>query len=396
MVRVCKCFPARFAGALCVVLMVCSTPALAVKVTDQLDLGGALRARVDDDATRGIRKLGIDTLMLSANYDSDRWIGAARYRFYGKNYPYQYTRHFGDIHFAEYAWIGYRFDATQQLQVGLNPVPFGLQRLYSDTFLETLAFPMGLEDLDELGATYRKDIGDWNIQAGYYARPAWPGSGTSRGSTYSGVVTPADPDVAGGSDNIERNLFAGRLAKKVEAVGWQGEAGVSLLASTLYNRDTRRDGHRDAFALHYMGHHGPWDVKLQYTRQLMAPKNPHGANRTITLGGYDGTYNMATRGHLYLASASYAVPGSYLGGWITDVKPYFSYGLYDKDEPSFRNTQRWIAGTSFSLKFLSVYVEWQEGRNDPFLGGSSYAQSLAAGGIEHWRGQLYVNVGWYF
>jgi hypothetical protein len=396
MVQACKYFPARVAGALFGVLMTCSAPAFAAKVTDNLDLGGAIRARVDDDATRGIHKIGIDTLMLSANYASDSWLGAARYRFYGKDYPYQYTRHFGDIHFAEYAWIGYRFDSTQQLQVGLNQVPFGLLRLYSDTFLETLAFPMGLEDLDELGAKYIKDMGDWNVQAGYYARPAWPGRGTSRGSTYSAVVTPADPSVVGGSDNIERKLFAGRLAKKVQAAGWQGEAGVSLITSTLYNRDTHRNGRRNAWALHYMGQRGPWGVKLQYTRQLMSPKNPDGANRTITMGGYDGTYNMATRGHLYLADASYTVAGSYLGGWITDVQPYLSYGLYDKAEPHFRNTQRWIAGTAFSLKFLSVYVEWQEGRNDPFLGGGSYAQGLAAGGTDSWRGQLYMNVGWYF
>jgi phosphate-selective porin len=110
--------------------------------------------------------------MLSAKYTSDNWIGAARYRFYGKDYPYQYTRHFGDINFAEYAWIGYRFDSTQQVQVGLNQVPFGLQRLYSSTFLETEAFTMGLEDLDEVGVKYIKDLGAWNLQTGYYARSA--------------------------------------------------------------------------------------------------------------------------------------------------------------------------------------------------------------------------------
>jgi hypothetical protein len=377
-------------------LMACCMPAFAVEVTDHFDLGGAIRARVDEDSTRGIHKFGIDTLMLSATYTSDSWIGEARYRFYGKDYPYQYTRHFGDINFAEYAWIGYRFDATQQIQVGLNQVPFGLQRLYSDTFLETLGFTMGLEDLDEVGAKYIKDIGDWNMQAGYYARPAWPGNGTSNGSTYSTVVTPADSYVQGGTDNIERNMFVGRLAKKVQAGGWKGEAGVSVLTSTLYNRDTHLDGRRNEFALHYMGRHGSWGVKLQYTRQDMSPKNPRGTNQVITVGGYDGTYNMATRGNLYLADVSYSVPGTYLWGLIKDVTPYLSYGLYDKTDPQFHDTQRWIAGTSFSLSFLSIYVEWREGRNDPYLGGSSYTQSLAAGGINSWKGQLFMSIGWYF
>jgi hypothetical protein len=388
--------PARLAGLLFPILIAFNTSVLAIEINDNWDLGGAIRARVDEDSSRGVRKFGIDALMLSAKYTSDSWIGAARYRFYGKAYPYQYTHHFGDINFAEYAWIGYRFDPTQQVHVGLNQVPFGLQRLYSSTFLETEAFTMGLEDLDELGVKYIKDLGAWNLQTGYYARSAWPGNGTSHGSTYSTVATPADSYVAGGSNNIERDMFVARLAKSVQAGGWKGEVGASVLTSTLYNRDIHLDGRRNEFALHYTGMRGPWSVKLQYTRQAISPKNPDGNNQTITIGGYDGTYNMATRGNLYQANAKYAIPGNYLWGWVKNVAMYSSYDLYEKSDPQFHNTQRWIVGTSFSLKFLSIYVEWREGRNDPYLGGSSYAQSLAAGGIDSWKGQLYMNIGYYF
>jgi hypothetical protein len=377
-------------------LSLSGTRVLAAEVTDHLDLGGAIRARVDQDASRGVREFGIDTLMLSAKYDSDSWIGAARYRFYGKDYPYQYTQHFGDINFPEYAWIGYRFDSTQQVQVGLNQIPFGLQRLYSDTFLETVAFTIGLEDVDEVGAKYIKDVADWNLQTGYYARPAWRGQGTSNGSTYSTVPTPADAYVAGGSRNVERNMFVGRLARNVQIGAWKNEFGASVLTSNLYNLDTHRDGQRYDAAMHYAGKNGPWAVRLQYTRQTMSPKNPSGANQTISVGGYDGTYNMATRGNLYQANASYAIPGSYLGGWIKDAQLYTSYDLYVKSDPQFRNTQRWIIGTSFSLKFLSIYAEWREGRNDPYIGDSSYTQSLAAGGVNDWRGQLFMSIGYYF
>lgn len=388
--------PASTAVLLFSLLALFSAPALTVEVTDKLDLGGGIRARYDDDASRGIHKFGIDTLMLSATYNSDSWIGAARYRFYGKDYPYQYTDHFGDIHFTEYAWIGYRFDASQQVQVGLNQVPFGLQPMYSDTFMETVASGMGLEDLYEVGAKYMKDMGDWNLQAGYYAHPAWPGHGNSRGTTYSVVATQADPTIAGGSNNAERDMFVGRLARNVQFGGWKGELGASLLTSTLYNRDTHRDGRRNEFALHYSGTKGPWGAKLQYTRHLMSPKNPDGHNQMITVGAYDGTYNMATRGNLYQANGHYDIAGSYLGGWVKDMQLYTSYDIYAKSNPQFRNTQRWIAGTAFSLKMLSIYVEWREGRNDPSIGGSDYAQSLAAGGTNRWKGQLFVSLGYYF
>jgi len=387
--------PTHIAGLLFPMLMSVSAMALAVKVTDNLDLGGAVRVRVDEDASRSIHQFGLDTVMLSAKYDSDSWIGAARYRFYGKDYPFQYTRRFGDINFAEYAWVGYKFDDKKQLQVGLNQVPFGLQPYFSDTFYETLGNVIGLEDLWELGAKYVQDIDDWNLQLGYYVRPAWPGQGTSHGSTYSIVVTPADSSVDGGSHNEEQELAIGRLARKVQAGNWKGEVGASMLTSTLRNRDTGRDGRRNAYAVHAMANNGPWSVKLQYTRQQMSPKNL-GDDKTVTFGGYDGTFNVAGRGNLYLAGLGYSIPGSYMGGWITGVKVYGSYSLYDKSEKNFDSSQRFILGTSFSLKSLWIAVEWLNGRNDPYIGGSNYAQSLGSGGIHSWKGQFYMNIGYYF
>ncbi|MBE1159659.1 hypothetical protein IGX34_04620 [Dyella sp. 7MK23] len=376
-------------------LVLFSAPALAVTFGDHWDLGGAVRVRVDDESRRDVHKVGLDTVMLSARYTSDSWIGAARYRFYGAEYPYQYVPHFGDIRFMEYAWIGYRFDSRRQLQLGLNQVPFGLQPLYSSTFWETLGNVVGMEDVSMLGGKYIQDAGDWNIQAGYYARQAWPGHGTSRGSTYSVVVTPADPGVVGGTHNVERDLFVGRLTHKTRLGGWTGEAGLSLLTSGLYNYDTRRYGRRNAYAVHYAASKNGWSTKLQYARQQMAPRNPDG-EQTISVGGYDGTFNLATRGNFYAGDLSYRFGDSYLGGWIKDLSFYSSYSMYEKSNPAFRDSQRFILGTSFSVKFLSVYLEWLNGRNDPYIGGGSYAQSLAAGGIDRWRGKFYLNVGYYF
>jgi hypothetical protein len=387
--------PALVARLLMLILVGVNADALAGKVTDHLDLGGAVRARVDEDGSRGIHPFGLDTIMLSARYDSDSWIGAARYRFYGKDYPYQYVRRFGDIQFAEYAWIGYRFHPKTQLQIGLNQVPFGLQPYYSSTFYETLGNVIGLEDVWELGAKYIQDVDDWNVQFGYYARTAWPGRGTSNGSTYSIVVTPADTGVTGGSQNDERGLAIARAARKVAFGSWKGEAGISLMNATLYNRDTHRNGRRTAYALHYAGENGPWGVKLEYARQQMLPKNPVD-DRAVSFGGYDGTFNVASRGHFYTGDLSYAVPGTYIGGWISGMKLYANYSLYDKSYAEFRSSQRFILGASFSLKALWVAVEWLNGRNDPYLGGGSYTQGAAAGGAYGWKGHFFMNMGYSF
>ncbi len=90
-----------------------------------------------------------------------------------------------------------------------------------------------------------------------------------------------------------------------------------------------------------------------------------GDNQTISVGGYDGTYNLATRGNLYQVNAKYAISGSYLWGWVKDVALYSSYDYFQKSNHQFSNTQRWIAGTAFSLKFLSIYLEWRKGATIP-------------------------------
>jgi len=206
-------FPASLRLRTTSIALFCSfaAPAMAVQVTDNLDLGGAIRARWDVDPDRDIQKFGLDTVFLSAKYNSDSWIGEAQYRFYGRSYPYQYTKNYGDIRFAKFAWVGYKFNPDQQVQVGLNTVPFGLQPYFGSTFYETLGNVIGLEDVQQIGTKYIQQSGDWNIQAGYYLRPAWQGKGTSKGVTYSSVVSEADSYVADGSNNQERNTVVLRV-----------------------------------------------------------------------------------------------------------------------------------------------------------------------------------------
>lgn len=384
-------------GFLCNIALLGSlaTPALAVQVTDHLDLGGAVRARWDYDPDRDIQTFNFDTAILSAKYSSDTWIGAAKYRFYGRAYPYRYTDKVGDIAFAESAWIGYRFNPEQQVQVGLNQIPFGLQPYFGSTFFETLGNVVGLEDIEQIGAKYIQQSGDWNLQAGYYLRPAWQGKGTSNGRTYSSVVSSADSYVADGSDNRERNTLGLRVARAVQLGDWASEVGVSGLTSTLKNNDTHNDGRRNALAVHYLGKNGPWGVQLQAARQQMSPRNP-GTDELVTLGGYDGTFNVASRGNLYVADLSYDVDGKYLFDQISGVKLYANYSAFDKSASDYKTSQRMILGSSFSLSKLWIATEWLFGKNDPYIGGSSYAQSLGAGGSNQWENQVYVNIGYYF
>ncbi|SEO38203.1 hypothetical protein [Pseudomonas sp. ok266] len=376
-------------------LSVLTTPTMAIQVTDNLDIGGAVRARWDYDPDRDIQTFNFDTAILSAKYNSDTWIGEAKYRFYGRAYPYKYTNNVGDVQFAELAWIGYKFNSDQQIQVGLNQLPFGLQPYFGSTFYQTLGSVMGLEDIEEVGAKYIQQSGDWNIQAGYYLRPAWQGKGTSNGETYSSVVSEADSYVTDGSNNQERNTVVLRLAKALDLGPWKSEVGISGLTSTLENRDTDNNGRRNAMAVHYIGKNGPWGLQLQAARQQMSPRNP-GTDELVTFGSYDGTFNVASRGNLYVADVSYDVSGKYLFDQISGVKLYANYSAFDKSENDFKTSQRMIFGTSFSLNKLWIATEWLYGKNDPVIGGGSLTQSLGAGGNNQWENQLYMNIGYYF
>ncbi len=104
-------------------------------------------------------------------------------------------------------------------------MPFSLQPYFGSTFYETLGNVIGVEDLEEIGAKYIQQSGDWNIQTGYYLRPAWQGKGTSNGATYSRVVSEADSYVTDGSNNQERNTLVLRVAKALDLGPWNPKSG---------------------------------------------------------------------------------------------------------------------------------------------------------------------------
>ncbi|MBL1308502.1 porin [Pseudomonas putida] len=381
--------------ALLPTLMLMNSPSYAVAVTDNLDIGGAIRARGDFDPDENISELSFDTLILTTTYTSERWIGAAKYRFYGGDYPFRgSTGKVGDISFPEYAWVGYKFDDAHQIQVGLNQIPFGLQHYFGSIFFETLGNVIGLEDVQDLGIKYIQQSGDWNLQAGYYISPADQGKGTSRGGrTWSPSVAAADVYVVDGSNNKERDIVAGRLVRNFKLGNWQSEIGGSIFTSSLENRDTNDNGRRNAVAVHYKGKNGPWGVQLQAARQEVNPQNP-GTDKVVTFGALDGTFNVASKGDLYVADLSYDIAEKL--GWSTNIKVYGNYSLFDKDEDAFKDSQRFILGTSFSVGSTFIAVEWLNGKNDPYVGASSYTQSAGAGGTNQWENQLYTNIGYYF
>ena len=196
-------------------------------------------------------------------------------------------------------------------------------------------------------------------------------------------------------NNSERNLFVGRAAYKFQHTSSSAsELGVSALRSQVRNDDNGQHGSRTALAVHYSGNLGPWGAQLQVARLDTRPKNPGGNDDIVTVGAFDGSFNAATKGNLYVTEINYQVSQPI---WqLEKIKLYANYSLYDKSKPEFKDSSRIILGSSFNFMKLYIATELLVGRHDPYI-GTDYTHSLAQGASSNrWTKHFYANIGYYF
>jgi hypothetical protein len=143
-----------------------------------LSVGGAMRAnytigdyapetdpshpsRAEDDGGT----FALDTFRINLDYEQGAWIGKAEYRFY----PGYGTNNHDGYHFLHTGWVGYNFDESSQLQVGVNRVPFGPGPYgVSQSWMFDQHYYVGLSDDMDLGAKYSTSFGKIKMDFGYY------------------------------------------------------------------------------------------------------------------------------------------------------------------------------------------------------------------------------------
>ncbi|MEH3118215.1 MAG: hypothetical protein PGN25_11675 [Methylorubrum populi] len=374
--------------------------------------GGAIRARVDanfnsTNARTGAPDtrsyFGFDTLILKAAYDSSTIFGAAQYRFYGGAYPYTreagYKSKFGEFNFLQFAYIGVKLTPTDSLSVGLQQVSFGLVPYFSTTFYETIGFVMGIEEVYNAGFKFSHVDKDYNYQIAYFPADGGNYFGISRDSArYSSNIVKADSYVAGGSNNAEQQMLVGRgeytFYREADVTA---TIGASIWHSSVYNYNTAQFGTTQKEAIHFVGTYGPWTFRALGARIDIDPKNPGGRNSLITIGGYDGSYNVAAKGFFFSGDLAYKfTPGI---GPFSEIVPYVNYSAYYKDKVDYKDSERYIVGSAWTLRDISsvyVYTEIRFGRNDPYTGSGQYTQGLGAGGDNRYKTSFHMNIGYYF
>ncbi|MCX8252521.1 putative signal peptide [Beijerinckiaceae bacterium RH AL1] len=374
-----------------------------------LTVGGLLRFRYDARFNevnaygnpRTTNHFSYDTAGPKIAYDSTTFFGSMQYRFYGGSFIYSgnsgYKDYPGEVSFPMWGYIGYKLTPHDSLTGGLNQAPFGLVPYYGSSFIESLAFTMGIEEVYAPGIKYSHDEERYDFQLAFYPTANPNGFGVSRDSArYSTAIVSADTATPNGSSNAERNIIVGRAEYYfVKNAKMSLVAGADVWHSTVANFNTGLDGFKQNEGAHLDATYGPWDLRVVVVRQDIYAKNPI-SNDFISIGGFDSSYNMATHGNVLTTELNYKLPGG-IGPF--NVMPYVDYDAYYKDNPAFRDTQRYILGAAWTYKRdpkLLIYTEGIFGKNDPYVGAGEFESGLAQGGDNKWRSEVIVNIGYYF
>lgn len=371
-----------------------------------LKVGATLRGRYDlrfndvsgSGAKRTSNHLSFDTLALTADYTSDRFFGAAQYRFYGGNFIYGksagYREYLGEVRFLMYAYGGAKLTEFDSITAGIQPVPFD-DRYWGSSILDDLAFVYGFEETYNLGVKFRHETPRYRVEIGFFPSSGPAGGGISEDSSrYSTNISKADSYVPDGSRNDERNMLIGNVSYTLAATKTvKLSATISGWLSTIHNFDTRADGSKRIFAASLTGSKGPWHSKTLVARQDIDPRNP-GRNDMITVGGFDASYNIATKGTYVFGELGRSIDTRSLP---FDVTPYVNYGRFFKDAAGFKDSERLDIGAVWSSKKsqrIKVYSEFLIGRNDPYVGAGQFISGAAQGGDGRLKKSILVIFGY--
>lgn len=357
------------------------------------ELHGALRYNIIQKdnwgSTNRDAELNFDTFRLQLNYDDGTFFGEAQYRWY---YYEDYGRF---VHFIHHGWMGYRFDKNSNIKIGVHQVPFGILPWASNNFYFSPAFYVGLEDDYDLGIKYEHTVENWNFQLAYYIEDEGDWFGNSEDSArYSTDVVHTD----GGSLNKEEHQFNIRVTHTFQhAEKYSTELGASYQYGLIPNSGTGDDGEHYAAALHAHGKYDKWNLKLEAIRYEYNLENPVGiSNDTVRMGGFDFSYNVASRANIYQAGLAYRQPVDW--GVIDAITPYVDYGIIDKDEDGWDSTQFVAPGFAIEAGRFYIYCDLYLSQNHPYLGDGTFTNGLAEGGTnpDKWSRTFLINIGYYF
>ena len=292
-----------------------------------------------------------------------------------------------DICMLREGWIGYRFNDSHRLQIGLTTVPFGVLPYTGNNYFFNLNYYAGLEDDADMGIKYLFHKDRWELSLAYFQNADLSGTGGDSelsASRYAYDIAGCDKEAHQG--NIRVVYHFGNL--------WRHQLGGSVLMGGLYNMDTRKTGLRTAFALHYVADYRRWNLKMQYTNYNLRPVRAPGEDRSVvTMAAYGSSYRIASRADIYTVSLSYRIP---VNKWfLDDICLYNDFSLLNKRVAGFNDSLENVTGCSLAIGKVFTYIDYAVGRNHAWL-GDVWDEAFAGGTEDNWNVRFNINIGYYF
>lgn len=360
----------------------------------QVKIGGAVRLQYSHNShDTGNRERGgdLDFDLFRLNFDgkiSDITM-SAEWRWY------QY------MNVVHHAWLGYAFDETNSIKLGVQQVPFGVLPYSANNFFFSSNFYTGLEDDYDTGINYQYDNKGWDLDLGYFFNDELGGIDgyvDNRSDRYSydvvGIRTSGEGTFDKPSAEIaEANSFNARLAYKFNIsetlnveLGASGQYGD--IQDKVKNPDNsysfKSIGSRYAFASHLVVNLDRWNLKMQATRyEYDLDSNAE----IVAVGAFSFYDSMPAEANSYTANLAYSLPVNMKS--ISNLTFYNDYSVINEKSGDLKDTWMNVTGVMITSGALYTYVDFMTAENQPFIGGS-----LAGDGdIQH---RLNINLGYYF
>lgn len=360
----------------------------AIKIGDEESTAGAvtfsgtLRGNYQDkdfgEPAANNRKIKFDAGIFRVAYESPQWLAKTEYRCY------QYDT-LCDFSTLVYAYAGYKFNQTDQLTLGLQPIPFGPGRFWDSSFYASINNTIGLQDALNLGVNYHVELADsTKVDLAYFAQDGgrYKGNSPDAARYTANFISTSDPN----KTNLnEKNMWLIRVNQDLNFLPFEdfkASLGGSYWYSEIENKNNHQQGSRKAWALFSQMQYKNAGLTLTGGKLSIDNKDPLNPDSS-TIGAFDTEYELANKGHFYTLDARYTFKQVKDG---LNISPYLVYSGYDKSNNSDHDSKRHIAGVVWDYKNLSLYTEYIMSKNDPFIGGTS--SSLAAGDDNKWNKML--------
>lgn len=354
----------------------------------KLTISGYVRANYQDKdfgEAASEHKIRFDAAQLKLDYERGPLFGHAEYRCY------QYDT-LCDFSSLIDAYVGYHLNQTDQVVVGMQPIPFGPARFWGNSLYGSINTTAGLEDVHNLGLNYHFELPSaTQFDVGYFATDAghYEGSTRDSGRYTANYVSSNDSSK---SDLQEKNMWVGRITQDISLglTGLSTQVGGSYWTSEIENKTMSKTGRRNAWALFSKFNYGNLGFTLTGGKNDVTNKDSFDSAASL-MGSYDSEYYVANKATYYTADIGYAFKDVKQIGNIT---PYFMHSRYNKDQAGAQDSTRNILGVAIDHKQLSLVAEYIMSKNDPFIGGTQ--DSLALGDDGKWNKLLNLTLFYYF